>query len=546
MSAGLRPAIAEQVRPAAPTRGRRRVFAALVAGLSLLWLGLAVLVFAPGGWSFWEVGLFLCAVANAPWLALAGATGLAGLLRRARHATDPAPVHADRLHLRTAIAVCVREEAMEAVIPPLSRLLDGLAAAGHGGSFALAILSDTQAPAAAIREEEEAMGLAAAHPPGAVIYRRRTDNAGYKAGNVMEFLDHQADGFSLMLLLDADSEMSPALVLRMARIMQADPGLAILQTTVAGRPARAAFGRVFGFGHLAGTLTWAAGQDWWQGDEGPFWGHNALIRIAPFRAHCRLPLLPDGSRILSHDHVEAARLHAAGWGVRVMLTPDGSTEAHPPNLPEFLSRDQRWSAGNLQYRHLLRSSDLGVLGRLQMLQALLHYALSPLWFAMLPLAALNALDGAEDTPRGLLLVLLASGYGMLHLPRLAGHAHALVRLPAGHRRAYFGQAMVESGFLLLFDSIAALDKTISVLSHALGFRRVGWPAQHRAEQPVPWGTAARRLWPHTLAGLALLGAFIASGSAFAAIVALPAVVGLIGSIPFCVLTAVPDPACDRR
>jgi membrane glycosyltransferase len=61
------------------------------------------------------------------------------------------------------------------------------------------------------------------------------------------------------------------------------------------------------------------------GPAGPFWGHNALIRIAPFREHCRLPTLPDGSAILSHDHVEAARLHAAGWAVRVVPEDGGSS-----------------------------------------------------------------------------------------------------------------------------------------------------------------------------------------------------------------------------
>jgi membrane glycosyltransferase len=95
--------------------------------------------------------------------------------------------------------------------------------------------------------------------------------------------------------------------------------------------------------------TWATGQAWWQGDAGPYWGHNAVVRIAPFRAHCRLPALPDGRRILSHDQVEAAMLRGAGWGVRVLLDEGGSGEANPPALPEFLRRELRWLAGNMQY-----------------------------------------------------------------------------------------------------------------------------------------------------------------------------------------------------
>ena len=84
----------------------------------------------------------------------------------------------------------------------------------------------------------------------------------------------------------------------------------------------------------------------------------------------------------------------------------GSSERHPPDLPALFNRDLRWAAGNLQYRHLLLRPEFGRLGRLQMLEAILHYALAPLRFAALPLAAVNAATGGgEGTPRGALLVL---------------------------------------------------------------------------------------------------------------------------------------------
>ena len=46
----------------------------------------------------------------------------------------------------------------------------------------------------------------------------------------MNFVDHHAAGFELMLTLDADSEMSAAAVLRLVRAMQADPTLASRST----------------------------------------------------------------------------------------------------------------------------------------------------------------------------------------------------------------------------------------------------------------------------------------------------------------------------
>ena len=148
----------------------------------------------------------------------------------------------------------------------------------------------------------------------------------------MDFLDRHAEGHELMLCLDADSEMSAEAVLRLVACMEADSRLAIVQQLIAGRPATAAFPRLFQFGMRAGMRSWATGQAWWQGPEGPYWGHNAVVRIAPFREHCRLQPLPDGSPILSHDQVEAVRLHAAGWKVCCLPDEAGSLEGNPPAL----------------------------------------------------------------------------------------------------------------------------------------------------------------------------------------------------------------------
>jgi membrane glycosyltransferase len=535
---------------------RSWVFSGLVASVTLGLLGLAWAVLSPGGWSVWEALIFACFAVNAPWFGLSAATGLAGLAIRL-FAADPSAAVVPGLRelaargsaarpvsSRTAVAVCVRDEDMAAVVPPLHDLLRGLAAAGQADRFAVAILSDTPDGPAAEAEEAALAAFAARHPEGAVRYRRRRVNTGYKAGNVMDFLDHHAEGFDFLLLLDADSRMTAEAVLRLVRIMEAEPGCALVQPTIAGLDAASAFQDLFGFGHRHGSRIWATGQAWWQDRQGPFWGHNALIRIAPFREHCRLPTLPDGSAILSHDHVEAARLHAAGWAVRVVPEDGGSIDEHPPHLIAFLDRDLRWAAGNWQYRLLLRARDLGRLGRFQMLQALLHYALSPLWLALLPLAALNAATGgAEGTPRGLLVALLAAGYLALHLPKLAGYAEALLRpgtaggLPPGGRTALLRRMGRELAFTLLFEPIAAVDKTVIMLRLATG-RRIGWGAQERRMRPVGAAEAWRRFWPHALAGAVLLALGL-SASAFAALLLLPAVLGLLLVVPFCMATSKP-------
>jgi membrane glycosyltransferase len=543
---------------------RRALFALLVLAVAAGLLWLAWRAMAPGGWTAWEVLAFACFAGTAPWTALCAANALVGFAVLMGAADAPAAVlpalrrartGAAVPRLSTAIAVCVRDERMEDVLPPLGRMLDGLAAAGAGERFALWLLSDTADPALAAREEAAVEVFRAGRPgaAGRIRYRRRAENTGFKAGNVMDFLDHHAEGHELMLCLDADSEMSAKAVLRLVACMEADPRLGIVQQLIAGRPATAAFPRLFQFGMRAGMRAWATGQAWWQGPEGPYWGHNAVIRVEPFRRHCRLEALPDGSPILSHDQVEAVRLHAAGWKVCCLPEEAGSMEGNPPALPEFMARDLRWAAGNMQYWDLLWLPGQTWMGRWQLVQAILLFVGAPLWCGVLVCAALNAATGGgAATPDGWLLALLLGTWAMLHAPKLSGYAEVLLKpqLAAryGGRAAFLRGAVAELGFTTLLDPISTFNKALFLLALPFGGRGRGWAVQNRADRGVGWADAARLLWPHTAFGVAVFG-LLAVAAPGAVWWALPAAGGLLLAIPFCVLTASPDFSArlrDRR
>lgn len=522
----------------------RIVFALLAAATALGLTALMAWVLAPGGWTPLKAGLLACFAGLAPWLGVCVGNALPGFVIRMavpRPAPAVLPVRGDieaaPITARTAIAVTIRAEPMAAVLAPLGRLLEGLAAAGVADRFALFILSDTSDPAEAAAE-----AAAIAAFPQAVRYRRRTGNVGFKAGNVLDFLDHHADGFSLAVMLDADSEMSAASVLRLVRIMQAAPRMGIVQHLIVGRPAAAAFPRLFQFGMRAGMRVWATGQAWWQGDEGPYWGHNAIIRIDPFRTHCRLERLPNGAPLLSHDQVEAARMRAAGWGVCVWTGEAGSQEATPPALPEFLRRESRWLAGNMQYRHLLFRPGFRPMGRWQLVQAILLFGAAPLHVVLLALAAVSAATGGWDGfDRSRLAALMLAWTLAVYSPKLLGYAEVL--LTGGQRARHGGGARfalgaaAEFGFTLLLDAVAQVHRTLAMARLALG-ARPGWLAQNRADRGVGWGEAARMFWPHTLFGVVVF-ALLASSSWVAAAWALPFAGGLLAAVPFCVATADP-------
>ncbi len=528
---------------------RRILFAAiaLIAAAGLVALLAAAL--APGGWTVIKALILLCFLGVAPWLGICAGNAAPGFLislgaRNPARAVLPADVDADRgpITLAAALAVTIRNEDMALVLPPLRRLLDELDRAGLGQHFTLFLLSDTQ-DAVHAAAEEQAIAAFCAADPSRIRYRRRADNAGFKAGNVMDFLDHHADGFDVAITLDADSEMTAAAALRLVRILQAAPQAGLVQHLTVGRPAAAAFPRLFQFGMRAGMRIWAIGQAWWQGDSGPYWGHNAAFRIAPFRQHARLSPLPDGRPILSHDQVEAAQLRAAGWGVWMWAGEDGSFEHNPPALPEFLARDARWQAGNLQYRHLLALPGLRAMGRWQLIQAMLLFTGAPLCVAMLGLTALSvATGGGSEVPQARIAALALAWPLTVYSPKLLGYAQVL--LSARERARYGGGwrfalgGLLEMAFSFLLDPPASVSKTLTLLRLLLGLR-AGWAPQNRQQRGVSWAEAARMFWPHTLFGVAVFAA-LAAGSWGAALWALPFAGGLLASIPFCVLTA--DPA----
>lgn len=541
---------------------RRR---ALMAALNVLTFAGMVLAFsrllATGGWTPLDVLLLLAFCISTPWTILGFWNALLGLwllhgpvdareavFPYAGRAPDDGPVTA-----RIAILMTLRNENPERAIARLRLMRDDLERNGAGAHFAYFVLSDTTHPDIAATEEALFEAWRAEAGAGAKLhYRRRSDGVGYKAGNIRDFLDRWGGDYDLMLGLDADSFMGASSILRMVRIVQANPMLGILQSLVVGMPSRSAFARIFQFGMRHGMRSYTMGASWWAGDCGPYWGHNAVIRIAPFKAHCQLPVLPgDGplsGHILSHDQLEAVLMRRAGYEVRVLPEEMESFEENPPHLTEFTRRDLRWCQGNMQYWRLLALPGLRPMSRFQIAWAMLMYLGAFAWIAFMLLAALKVFDTEpvnEPFPAALGLGLFLTTFAMSLMPKLAGLLDVLLR-PEERRRYGGGGALMRGAILeflfgILLGPVVAFRVALFMVGLAFG-RTVTWEAQARDAERLSWRTAIAGLWPQFLFGLvltALLGAFAPGALIWAA----PVLVGLLGAVPFAVLTA--EPAVGR-
>ncbi len=408
------------------------------------------------------------------------------------------------------------------------------------------VLSDTNDPAIAAAEADEIAHWrhGSAHT-SQIHYRRRSDNAGFKAGNVEEFCTRHSGSYDYFLTLDADSYLSARVVLRLVRTMQVAPHVGILQTLAIGTPSTSVFTRAFQFGMRHGMRAYTAGSVWWTGDCGPYWGHNALIRMAPFSAHCRMPKLPGdgplGGHIMSHDQVEAVMMRRAGYQVRVLAEESESWEENPPTLPDFIRRELRWCQGNFQYFQLLGMPGLKPVSRIQLALAILMYLSAPAWMAFIVLGAVSVMGSGAALPAGWGLGLVGVILFMCFAPKIMGLVAVIVspsqsRRYGGRLRAALG-GVVELVLSMLMAPAVAF--AVAVFAFALMFgRRMDWGAQPRSVRAVTWREAVRTFLPQTVFGLALLAvlAFSAPNILF---FAAPVVAGLVLAVPFAVWSASP-------
>jgi len=289
------------------------------------------------------------------------------------------------------------------------------------------------------------------------------------------------------------------------------------------------------------------GGAWWGGDCGPFWGHNALVRIAPFRDACDLPVLPGkpplGGEILSHDQVEAVLMRRAGYECRVWPEESGSYEDNPPTLLEFTRRDLRWCQGNMQYWALLGLPKIEAMSRFQLVWAIMMFIGVPAFTLLIALSALKPVDGEDMSrfPSGSALGLYGVYLAMYLAPKLAGFLD--IALTAGGLARYGGAARFAAGalFELAFSFMLGAATTLRTGLFMIGLlfgRSVIWSGQSRDAHELSYRTAFAGLWPQLAFGAYLYG----MAALFAPSLILwsaPLTLGYFFAIPFAVETSGP-------
>jgi membrane glycosyltransferase len=472
------------------------------------------------GFQIWDVFRAALILLTTCWLAWGAALGLIGLWPKRQHPTPKPTDLMENAHTSTVVLVPICNEDPIATFARIAAMDNSMRDAGLGKSgqgLDIVILSDTRA------EDKQAAEHAAfrmlideTQGSGRIYYRNRKDNRGRKAGNVEDFIVKSGGAYDYAVTLDADSLMSGAALRTMIWRMDADPKLGLLQTLPQMTGSNSFFARAMQFAAAFHGPIFTRGLERMQGSVGPYWGHNAIIRIDAFAQSCRLPELsgnaPFGGHILSHDYVEAALLARNGWRVIADHSIDGSYEEGPENVLAYAKRDRRWCQGNLQHMKLLFAPNLANWSRLVFVQGISAYLVSLFWAVFL----LSTVSGAIFAPepdyfpepnqlfpvfpsdRSREIFALALGIiGLLILPKFAILLNAAMTT---RTRSFGGTAQALRSVLceILLTSLLApimLAYQTRAVLQVLFRQDGGWPANARGEGTLTVAEATRSsLW----------------------------------------------------
>ena len=460
------------------------------------------------------------------WVAFSTTACLAGFLplRRPKSALDPnggkvalvMPVYGEDPAMTHAALLAMAQQIRQTAIAERTEIF---------------IISDTQKPDAWLGETQ-ALHVLREQSPLPVWYRRRAQNVGRKSGNVENFVRRWGGRYAYMVMLDADSLMDADTLVEMVARMDAEPRLGLLQTMPRLIGGESLLARAIQFaGALYGPIV-ARGVAAWQGEDGNYWGHNAIIRVHAFAESCGLPILrgrnPIGGHILSHDFVEAALLRRMGWNVRMDPDLGGSYEGLPPTLDDLVGRERRWAQGNMQHLGIIGAKGLRWPSRIHFLIGIASYIMSRIWLTMLivgtgitaqtlftkPQYFTSARQLFPDWPTfdpERMLWLFFAAINLLLLPKFVGWLR--IMLSGKRRRAFGGGLTVCKGFIIelivstLYAPLLMLIQTRHVIDIFLG-RDSGWRTQNREGALMPWKDALKRNLIYVIIAAVMLAGLI--------------------------------------
>ncbi|GAC1412132.1 MAG: glucans biosynthesis glucosyltransferase MdoH [Burkholderiaceae bacterium] len=469
---------------------------------------------------------------------------------------EAAPLPID---IKTAIVMPICNEDVSRVMAGLRATYESIGRSNALTHFDFFVLSDSNQSDVRVAELAAWANLCRAVDGfGRIFYRHRKRRVKRKSGNLDDFCRRWGKQYRYMIVLDADSVMSGDCVTNLVRLMEGHPSAGIIQTSPIAAGRETLYSRIQQFSTRVYGPLFTAGLHYWQLGESHYWGHNAIIRVAPFMRHCALAALPGrgslAGEILSHDFVEAALMRRAGWAVWIAYDLEGSYEEMPSSLLEELKRDRRWCHGNLMNFRLFTARGMHRVHRAVFATGVMAYLSAPLWLAFLIVSTgLLAMQSLTDPqyfvqPRQLFpiwpewhpekaVALFTATATLLFLPKLLAVFLICLRgaREFGGRLRVIASMCLEMLFSMLLAPVRMMFHTRFVAAAFLGWA-LHWKSPPRGDAQTYWSEALGKHGVDMLLGIAwTVGIFLLNRSFLPWLI--PIAGGLILSAPISIMSS---------
>ena len=343
-----------------------------------------------------------------------------------------------------------------------------------------------------------------------------------------DFVKRWGANYECMVVLDADSVMSGHALVTLARVMEAQPRIGIMQTLPLPVGRETLFARLMQFGSRLQSPMLSSGLAFWQVARQQLLGpqrhhpHPSLRRVT-----AQLPSSAGQAAARRGDPQPRLRrggLHASR-GLRGAAAAAAHAAAGKRCRPTSSTSPRATGAGRratCSTRACMSFSGLHWLSRVHMLTGIVSYVTSPMWLALLLLfigaerhrggQAATVLPArlahtvpalAGDTRRARSAVLLLFTLVVLLVPKVLGAVlamrHRETAPPVRRRRPrYSWELAIEQLFSMLLAPSMMLFHSTFVLTTLAG-RSVSWNAQPRSDRGVTLREAFQRQKWHLVA-----------------------------------------------
>lgn len=284
-----------------------------------------------------------------------------------------------KANTRIAVLMPIYHEDPARVAGGMLAMMEELSAYPEAPQFEWFVLSDSRNEDIIIQEELIVFMIREKYPLFKIAYRNRISNIFAKVGNTSDFYRRWGKLYTYVIMLDADSIMPGESFITLARSMEGDENIGLIQSRFYEIEAITIFGMVSNFRFLIDNFLYTHYYNFFNPGRGFYMGHNAILRVEAFMKCCNLPVMKrnsffPGGKLMSHDYYEGCLIMGGGYETWI-LPQIISFDQQLHNLTTFYIRERRWLVGAQDWFRLFMSSSLDTFGKITMFQrAIFYYA----------------------------------------------------------------------------------------------------------------------------------------------------------------------------